>query len=151
MRKYIDDEINEGQIKRVICPRCYALVTEVEPEYQDRIFMPECPKCKHRFITGGDLDEDTKYTGDEYPYEKEWIDEQRKELKGRRFCVSDEGVIFTPTLQEIKKHGYRLVEDVSESELRHDDPDALNTMKRNLRDWKEMNALLESEDNKLEK
>jgi hypothetical protein len=69
------------------------------------------------------------------------------EISNRRVCM-DNGLIFAPTLEEIEKNNYRLIENVpiSEWSLDIDDPDI---PKRQRKGMKDIAILLASYNSKL--
>jgi len=69
------------------------------------------------------------------------------EISNRRVCM-DNGLIFAPTLEEIEKNNYRLIENVpiSEWNLDIDDPDI---PKRQRKGMKDIAILLASYNSKL--
>lgn len=73
------------------------------------------------------------------------VNRLRKMAKGRRICITNEGIISIYTLAEIRKYGYRLIGDVKNYELD-------TAGKRKILDqFRKINAIIESGENKIEK
>jgi hypothetical protein len=69
----------------------------------------------------------------------------RKMAKGRRICITNEGIISIYTLAEIRKYGYRLIGDVKNYELETVDE------RKILDQFRKINAIIESGEDKIEK
>lgn len=73
------------------------------------------------------------------------VNRLRKKAKGRLICITNEGIISVNTLAEIRKYGYRLIEDVRNYELE-------TAGERKILDhFRKINAIIESGENKIEK
>jgi len=73
------------------------------------------------------------------------VNRLRKMAKGRRICITNEGIISIYTLAEIRKYGYRLIEDIKNYELETDGG------RKILDQFRKINAIIESGENKIEK
>lgn len=65
--------------------------------------------------------------------------------KGRLICITNEGIVSIYTLAEIRKYGYRLIGDVKNYELETADE------RKILDQFRKINAIIESGENKIEK
>lgn len=88
------------------------------------------------------------------PLTKKDVDAMRMGMKGQRICMKDNGMIFSPTLEEIEKHHYRLIEDIPREEWGLNDPSLdlheRKAIERTMKSLIELNGILESGDNKIE-
>ena len=88
------------------------------------------------------------------PLTKKDVDTMRMEMKGQRICMRDDGMIFSPTLEEIEKHRYRLIEDIPIEEWGLVDPSLglheRKAIERTMKSLVELNGILESGYNKIE-
>ena len=96
----------------------------------------------------------TRSQNKHHPITKKYVDRMRMRMKGQRICMKEDGMIFSPTLEEIEKHHYRLIEDIPKEEWGMDYP-SLNSqerkaIERTMKCLVELNSILESGDNKIE-
>jgi hypothetical protein len=86
---------------------------------------------------------------------KKSVDKMRMGMKGQRICMRDDGMIFSPTLEEIEKHHYRLIEDIPKEEWGLDDPlldsHERKAIEKTMQSLVQLNGILESGDNKIER
>ncbi len=91
---------------------------------------------------------------DDGPLTEERVHRLRKQMKGRRFCMDEETErIFLATLEDVKKYHFRLIQDYSMDEWIADAENDYEkwAFTKFYNDLSMINALAESDDNKIEK